>query len=188
MRPSLPVTAWQNLPAAVGKLDPRHLWRSPVILVVWVGSVLTTALSVVHPSTFSVAVTVWLWATVLFANLAEAVAEGRGGAAGGGAVRAVSALGRCAAEAQRPGIAEHVGMLPVDIEPLELSAVIPAGRLIGDGVDWRIAQAVAAALPNAIHPDGRVVLSVDTARYRGTGVEPVESLGAVVQAAGINCA
>lgn len=94
--------------------------------------------------------------------------------AAGRAVLSVPALCLCAAEAQRPGIGEHLGMLPVDIEPLELSAAIPAGRLIGEGVDWRIAQAVAAALPSAIHPDGRVVLSVDTARYLGTGVEPVD--------------
>lgn len=94
-------------------------------------------------------------------------------AAAGCAVLAVPALCLCAAEAQRPGVAEHVGMLPVDIEPLDLSAVIGAGRLIGDGVDWRIAQVVTAALPSAVHPDGRVVLSVDTARYQGTGIEPV---------------
>ena len=94
-------------------------------------------------------------------------------AAAGRAALAVPALCLCAAEAQRPGIAEHVGLLPVDIEPLELSAVMPAGSLIGDGVDWRIAQAVAAALPSAMHPDGRVVLSVDAARYQGTGIEPV---------------
>ncbi|MBT9256206.1 potassium-transporting ATPase subunit KdpB [Phycicoccus sp. MAQZ13P-2] len=78
MTTSLARTAWQNLPAAFAKLDPRHLWRTPVIMVVWVGSVLTTVLSVLDPSVFSIAVTVWLWATVLFANLAEAVAEGRG--------------------------------------------------------------------------------------------------------------
>jgi len=95
-------------------------------------------------------------------------------AAAGRAVLAVPALCLCAAEAQRPGMAEHVGMLPVEIEPLELSTAIPAGRLIGDSFDWRIAQAVAAALPSAIHPDGRVVLSVDTARYQGTGIEPVD--------------
>lgn len=65
-------------------------------------------------------------------------------------------------------------MLPVDIEPLELPAAMSAGRLIGDGVDWRIAQAVAAALPSAVHPDGRVVLSVQTARYQGTGIEPID--------------
>jgi hypothetical protein len=95
-------------------------------------------------------------------------------AAAGRAVLSVPALCLCAAEAQRPGIAEHLGMLPVDIEPLELSAAIPGGRLIGDGVDWRIAQAVAAAMPSAIHPDGRVILSVDTARYEGTGIEPID--------------
>ncbi|MBD3783260.1 MAG: potassium-transporting ATPase subunit KdpB [Micrococcales bacterium] len=78
MTTSLARTAWQNLPAAFTKLDPRHLWHSPVIMVVWVGSVLTTVLSVLDPSVFSVGVTLWLWATVLFANLAEAVAEGRG--------------------------------------------------------------------------------------------------------------
>jgi K+-transporting ATPase ATPase B chain len=71
-------TGWDALPQAFAKLDPRHTFRSPVIFVVWVGSVLTTLLSVVHPSVFSISVAVWLWATVLFANLAEAVAEGRG--------------------------------------------------------------------------------------------------------------
>ncbi|CCH76696.1 potassium translocating ATPase, subunit B [Nostocoides japonicum T1-X7] len=66
------------LPDAFRKLDPRHVWRSPVIFVVWVGSVLTTVLAILHPSTFTIAVALWLWATVLFANVAEAVAEGRG--------------------------------------------------------------------------------------------------------------
>jgi len=95
-------------------------------------------------------------------------------AAAGRALLAVPALCLCAAEVQRPGIAEHVGMLPVDIEPLELSAAIPAGRLIGHGVDWRIAQAIAAALPSALYPDGRVILSVETSRYQGTGIQPVD--------------
>jgi hypothetical protein len=95
-------------------------------------------------------------------------------AAAGRAALAVPALCLCAAEAQRPGVAEHLGMLPIDIEPLELSMAIPAGQLIADGIDWRIAQAVAAARPSAIHPDGRVVLSVDTSRYQGTGVEPID--------------
>lgn len=95
-------------------------------------------------------------------------------AAAGRALLAVPSMCLCAAEAQRPGIGEHVGMLPVDIEPLELSAAIPAGRLIGDGVDWRIAQAVAAALPSAVYPNGRVVLSVETFRYQGTGIRPID--------------
>ncbi|MGB8651077.1 MAG: potassium-transporting ATPase subunit KdpB, partial [Mycobacteriales bacterium] len=67
-----------ELPNAVRKLDPRSLWHNPVMLVVEVGSVLTTWLAVTKPSAFAWWVTGWLWATVLFANLAEAVAEGRG--------------------------------------------------------------------------------------------------------------
>jgi len=75
---SLLATAWAALPEAVRKLDPRYVVKSPVIFVVWVGSVLTTVLSVLHPSLFSISVTIWLWLTIVFANLAEAIAEGRG--------------------------------------------------------------------------------------------------------------
>lgn len=95
-------------------------------------------------------------------------------AAAGRAELAVPALCLCAAEAQRPGIAAHIGALPVDIEALDLSATIPVGRLISDGIDWRIAQAVAAALPNAVYPEGRVVLSVQPARYQATPVQPID--------------
>ncbi|GLW89950.1 potassium-transporting ATPase subunit KdpB [Actinokineospora globicatena] len=67
-----------SLPEAVRKLHPRHQVRNPVMFVVWVGSVLVTVFAVGEPSVFTVAVAIWLWLTVLFANLAEAVAEGRG--------------------------------------------------------------------------------------------------------------
>lgn len=67
-----------SLPAAVGKLDPRRMIKSPVMFVVEVGAVLTTVLAVIDPGAFSWWIVVWLWLTVLFANLAEAVAEGRG--------------------------------------------------------------------------------------------------------------
>ena len=69
------------------KLHPRHLAKNPVMFVVGIGSVLTTGLllrDIVHraaghaPLWFSAAVTIWLWFTVVFANFAEAVAEGRG--------------------------------------------------------------------------------------------------------------
>ncbi|WP_030872897.1 potassium-transporting ATPase subunit KdpB [Streptomyces sp. NRRL F-2747] len=63
---------------AVGKLHPRELVKKPVLFVVAVGSVLTTLSALVHPSVFTWVISVWLWLTVLFANLAEAVAEGRG--------------------------------------------------------------------------------------------------------------
>ena len=59
------------------KLDPRAQWRNPVMFVVYVGSAFTTALSVARPSAFTLTVTAWLWFTVLFANFAEALAEGR---------------------------------------------------------------------------------------------------------------
>jgi potassium-transporting ATPase ATP-binding subunit len=69
---------WQSLPDALRKLDPRAQLRNPVMFVVWVGSVLVTGLAIAHPSVFAWLIAVWLWLTVLFANLAEAVAEGRG--------------------------------------------------------------------------------------------------------------
>ena len=67
-----------HLPEALRKLDPRHTITQPVVFVVWVSSVVTTVMAVADPSWFGWSVTGWLWATVLFANLAEAVAEGRG--------------------------------------------------------------------------------------------------------------
>ena len=73
-----PKMAWTSLPDAARKLDPRTLWRNPVMFIVEVGSVWTTGLAIVHPSVFAWVTTVWLWLTVVFANLAEAVAEGRG--------------------------------------------------------------------------------------------------------------
>jgi potassium-transporting ATPase ATP-binding subunit len=67
-----------SLPGAFRKLDPRHLARNPVMFVVLIGSVVTTLFAVADPSVFGWAVALWLWFTVLFANLAESVAEGRG--------------------------------------------------------------------------------------------------------------
>ena len=77
--------------AAIGdsflKLDPRTLIRNPVIFIVEVGSVIVTANFVIdavrgnegqEPLWFTGTIAIWLWLTVLFANLAEAMAEGRG--------------------------------------------------------------------------------------------------------------
>ncbi len=74
-----PTIEWgPALAGAVRKLDPRGLVRQPVVFTVWVGSVFSTVLSVVEPTVFGWAIAIWLWLTVLFANVAEAVAEGRG--------------------------------------------------------------------------------------------------------------
>jgi potassium-transporting ATPase ATP-binding subunit len=73
-----PKMLWKSTPDAFKKLDPRVQIKNPVMFVVEVGSVLTTYSAVLHSSIFAWTITVWLWLTVLFANLAEAVAEGRG--------------------------------------------------------------------------------------------------------------
>ncbi|WP_298438682.1 potassium-transporting ATPase subunit KdpB [Ottowia sp.] len=62
---------------ALRKLDPRVQRRNPVMFVVYVGSAFTTALAIAQPDSFTIAVALWLWFTVLFANFAEAMAEGR---------------------------------------------------------------------------------------------------------------
>ncbi len=74
------------LPGAFRKLDPREMWRNPVMFIVEVGAALATVIAIVQPILgepdaapfFTGAIALWLWATVLFANLAESVAEGRG--------------------------------------------------------------------------------------------------------------
>ena len=69
---------------AVGKLHPRTMAKNPVMFVVEVGSVLTTLRLLVDAAGgrpglgFELQITFWLWLTVLFANFAEAMAEGRG--------------------------------------------------------------------------------------------------------------
>ena len=60
------------------KLDPRVQWRSPVMFVVLIGAAWTSAITAFHFSSFNFQITLWLWFTLLFANFAEAMAEGRG--------------------------------------------------------------------------------------------------------------
>jgi len=63
------------------KLSPRNMMGNPVMFVVEIGSVITSALLILHPHQdfrFNLQITLWLWFTVLFANFAEAMAEGRG--------------------------------------------------------------------------------------------------------------
>ena len=67
-----------SVPQALRKLNPRDQARNPVMFVVYIGSIVTTVLAIWRPSWFAWLIAAWLWFTVLFANLAEAVAEGRG--------------------------------------------------------------------------------------------------------------
>src|SRR5262245_32921624 len=73
-----PRQLWMSTPDALRKLNPYTLWRNPVMFIVEIGSVFTTVLAIAHSPVFAWAIVVWLWLTVIFANLAEAVAEGRG--------------------------------------------------------------------------------------------------------------
>jgi potassium-transporting ATPase ATP-binding subunit len=60
------------------KLHPRTQLRNPVMFIVFLGAIATTIISLGEPTGFHIQVTLWLWFTVLFANFAEAIAEGRG--------------------------------------------------------------------------------------------------------------
>ena len=68
----------KSLPGALRKLDPRTLWRNPVMFIVEIGAVWSTVLAMSKPTWFGWLTVFWLWLTVVFANVAEAVAEGRG--------------------------------------------------------------------------------------------------------------
>jgi len=72
-----------SLKGSFVRLDPRLLWHNPVMFVVEIVSVITTVISagnLIHggPFGFNIHISIWLWFTVLFANFAEALAEGRG--------------------------------------------------------------------------------------------------------------
>jgi potassium-transporting ATPase ATP-binding subunit len=76
-----PKMIWRSLPDAFKKLDPRVQIKNPVMFVVEVGALLCIYTAITGPGSsraFNWTIVVWLWLTVLFANMAEAVAEGRG--------------------------------------------------------------------------------------------------------------
>jgi potassium-transporting ATPase ATP-binding subunit len=73
-----PKMLWKSTPDALAKLDPRVQVKNPVMFVVEVGAVLCVYTAIRQSSVFNWTIVVWLFLTVVFANLAEAVAEGRG--------------------------------------------------------------------------------------------------------------
>jgi len=73
-----PKQLFTSLPGAVKKLDPRAMWHNPVMFIVEIGAVWSTVLAIAEGSWFAWLIVAWLWLTVVFANLSEAVAEGRG--------------------------------------------------------------------------------------------------------------
>jgi potassium-transporting ATPase ATP-binding subunit len=125
----------QSLPDALRKLDPRTQLRNPVMFVVWVGSVLVTVLAVISPSVFAWLIAVWLWFTVIFANLAEAVAEGRGKAQAESLRRTkketvARRLAATGAEEQVPGTELRIG----DLVVVEAGETIPGDGDVVEGI------------------------------------------------------
>jgi K+-transporting ATPase ATPase B chain len=135
----------QALIDSLVKLLPQHQWRNPVMFVVYVGSILTTFLYFQAlggqgeaPAGFILAVTVWLWFTVLFANFAEAVAEGRSKAQAA-ALRAVKREvgAKKLGEARRDASFKWVpstDLRKTDLFLVEAGDVIPADGEVIEGV------------------------------------------------------
>ncbi|MET7566880.1 HAD-IC family P-type ATPase, partial [Streptomyces sp. NPDC005479] len=119
------------------KLDPRVMIKSPVMFVVLVGSVVTTVLAALDATDwFGWAIAAWLWLTTVFANLAEAVAEGRGKAQADTlrkaktdtVARRLSTDGRT--EEQVPGTDLRIG----DLVVCEAGDIIPGDGDVVEGV------------------------------------------------------
>ena len=106
-----PTTLVKAIPGALRKLDPRTMWRNPVMFIVEIGAAFSTVLAIVQPSWFAWLIVAWLWLTVLFGNFAEALAEGRGKAQAVGIPAKMAAIGRLDLSARAVGISLLVGVL-----------------------------------------------------------------------------
>ncbi len=129
----------RSTPDALRKLDPRVQLRNPVMFVVEVGSVMTTIEAIATPTVFAWLITIWLWLTVVFANLAEAVAEGRGKAQAETlrrtkrettARRLIGWPGPSVTEEQVPGVALRLG----DHVVVEAGQTIPGDGDVVEGI------------------------------------------------------
>jgi potassium-transporting ATPase ATP-binding subunit len=158
------------LPGALSKLDPRLMWRNPVMFVVEVGAVLTTALAVAQPLMgvediapgFTAGIAAWLWVTVIFANLAESVAQGRGKAQAASLrqtrtsttahVVAASAIEQMSPTAPLESL-DHRDVSSADLV-LGDHVVVSAGEVIpGDGdIVWGIASVDESAITGESAP------------------------------------
>jgi len=162
-----------SLPGAFRKLDPRDQWHNPVMFIVWIGAVLTTALAIAEPflggpgtsggtpvpGAFTWLIAVWLWLTVLFANVAESVAEGRGKAQADALRKTRTSTPAQRVVAYEPTSdagAEHAGLTEISSAELRLGdvVVVSAGDLVpGDGdIVWGIASVDESAITGESAP------------------------------------
>ncbi|HET7855238.1 MAG TPA: potassium-transporting ATPase subunit KdpB [Gaiellaceae bacterium] len=135
---------------SVLKLDPRRMARNPVMFVVEIGSVLVTALAVADPSVFAWLVAAWLWFTVLFANFAEAVAEGRGKAQ---AEELRKTRAETIAHRRRDGAMEDVPSSQLRVED---EVVVSAGEVIP--ADGTVIEGIASVDESAITGESAPVI------------------------------
>jgi K+-transporting ATPase ATPase B chain len=155
------------LPGALRKLDPRLMWRNPVMFVVEIGAALTTAIAIALPimgeadiaPTFTAGIAIWLWITVIFANLAESVAEGRGKAQAASLrqTRTSTIAHRVGGyDNSKDGAAERARSEDVSSADLVLGdyVVVSAGEVIpGDGdIVWGIASVDESAITGESAP------------------------------------
>jgi K+-transporting ATPase ATPase B chain len=125
---------------AFRKLDPRTLWRNPVIVATALGALAVTIVAIRDAASgtlsfFTVQITAWLWFTVLFANFAEAVAEGRGKAQADSLKRARSLT--FARRLSKSGTEERVAapdLRKADLVICETGDVIPADGEVTEGI------------------------------------------------------
>ena len=161
-----------GLPGALRKLDPRDMWRNPVMFIVEVGAALTTVLAIVQPFlgeqtsggsavslAFTWAIAIWLWLTVLFATLAESVAEGRGKAQAASLRKTRTTTAAMRVEGYDPAgdaAAASAAVAEVPSADLRLNdvVVVTAGELIpGDGdIVWGIASVDESAITGESAP------------------------------------
>src|SRR3984893_944651 len=124
----------KSTPGALAKLEPRTLWRNPVMFIVEIGAIWSTILALISPSWFAWLTVVWLWLTVVFANLAEAVAEGRGKAQAESLRRTKTATMARRLAGWEPGAAGREEEVAAPLLQQGDVVVVEAGQIIpGDG-------------------------------------------------------
>ncbi|PPG16877.1 K(+)-transporting ATPase subunit B [Rathayibacter sp. AY1E8] len=166
------------LPGALRKLDPRLMWRNPVMFIVEVGAVLTTVLAIAEPFlggpeesggstvpvTFTAGIAIWLWLTVVFANLAESVAEGRG---------------KAQAESLRATRTSTPARRVADYDPADPSAL--SARLVEvSSAELQLGDVVVAEAGDLVPGDGDIVwgiASIDESAITGESAPVVRESG-----------
>lgn len=130
---------FQALKDALKKFHPRSMIKNPVMFVVAVGAAMTTVIVVKevaggHTSFFNIQVTLWLWFTVLFANFAEAIAEGRGKAQAEALKKNRSQIVARKLEGEKEISTHATELRKGDIVVCEAGDIIPSDGVIIEGI------------------------------------------------------